>query len=128
MKKVVEDMPASDWEGFLPSANHPEYPSATAAFCGAIAEMMRLETGSDNTNGFAWKVPKDSSFQEEAQPSQDVILAFPTWTNWETECGLSRFWAGTHFEDAVTEGRALGKQFAKTAKDFVEEKINANIS
>ena len=38
--KVVDDMPPSDWESYLPVANHPEYPSATAAFCGANAEVL----------------------------------------------------------------------------------------
>jgi len=118
--KVVDDMPGSDWDSFLPTAHHPEYPSATAAYCGAIAELMRLDTGSDDTDGFEWKVAKNSSLQEATQPPEDIILAFPTWTDWETQCGLSRVWAGTHFVDAVTEGRALGRKFSKPAYDFVD--------
>ena len=37
--KVVDDMPASDWESYINVANHPEYPSATAAYCGAQAQV-----------------------------------------------------------------------------------------
>ena len=37
--KVVDDMPASDWESYITVANHPEYPSATAAYCGAQAQV-----------------------------------------------------------------------------------------
>jgi len=122
--KVVDDMSGRDWDSFIPTADHPEHPSATAAYCGAVAELMRLETGSDDTDRFEWIVSKNSSFQEEAQPPEDITLAFPTWTDWETQCGLSRVWAGTHFVDAVTEGRALGRQFAKTAQDFVDFHVN----
>ena len=32
-------MPANDWESYLPVANHPEYPSATASYCGVQAQV-----------------------------------------------------------------------------------------
>ena len=31
-------LPASDWASYMPAANHPEYPSASAAICSAKAE------------------------------------------------------------------------------------------
>ena len=121
--KTVDDMPAMDWESYIPTANHPEYPSATAAFCSANAEVMRLETGSDNTHGFEWKITKGSSFVEKGQPEDDVILNFDTWTEWEYYCGFSRLWGGMHFKDSVTEAMKLGKILGKTSVNFVNKKL-----
>jgi len=126
--KVVDDMPGCDWDSFLPTANHPEYPSATAAYCGSVAELMRLDTGSDVTDGFEWKISKYSSLLEAAQPPEDITLVFPTWTDWETQCAMSRVWAGTHFVDAVTEGMALGRKFSKPANDFVDFHVNGGLN
>ena len=41
-KGVVNDLPASDWKSYLNVADHPEYPSASATFCAASAEVARL--------------------------------------------------------------------------------------
>ena len=41
--KTVNDMPANDWESYVPVANHPEYPSATASYCGASAQVKTEE-------------------------------------------------------------------------------------
>ena len=38
-KGTVSDISASEWTSYLPVANHPEYPSATASYCGASAQV-----------------------------------------------------------------------------------------
>jgi len=123
-KMSVNDMPAAHWESYIPSANHPEYPSATAAFCGAYAEILRLEAGTDDTRGFNATVRKGSSSREANQPSEDLLLTFDTWTQWENDCANSRFWAGMHFKDATTEGLKLGHQYAKLGNQMMNDKIN----
>jgi hypothetical protein len=102
----------------------PEYPSATAALCGAHAQVLRRFYGTDDL-GFAVQVPRGSSIVEPGMtPATDMVLSYPTWTDFEQECGLSRFWGGVHFMPAVTEGQELGKQVGDGVYEFVRRRID----
>jgi hypothetical protein len=45
-------------------------------------------------------------------PTHDVVLTWATFTEAADESGMSRRYAGLHFEDADLEGRALGRRVA----------------
>ena len=122
--QVVTDMPADEWESYIPASNHPEYPSATAAACGAMAEVLRIQFGTDETDGWKWPVPKASLVYDKNAPSKDMLLEYKTWTQFETECAMSRLWAGVHFKDAVVEGLKFGRLFAQSAHDRYNEQVN----
>lgn len=122
-KGTVNDLPASQWRSYLNTADHPEYPSASAAFCAAHAQAARRLLESDNL-GYVVPIPQGSSTIEPGiTPSADIVISWPTWTDFETECGLSRFWGGVHFLSAVTAGQDLGKQIGDIAYDFVKTHI-----
>ena len=36
---TVTDIPGNDWESYLSTADHPEYPSASACFCASLAQV-----------------------------------------------------------------------------------------
>jgi hypothetical protein len=115
---------ASEWKSYLNIANHPEYPSGSAAFCAAQAQVSRRFFGSDN---LGWQVsyPQGSSGIEPGiTPAADLVLVFPTWTNFETRCGNSRFWAGVHFRPSIEVGSEMGKRIGNRVFDFVMRKIN----
>jgi hypothetical protein len=121
---TVRNMQGSEWRSYLNTANHPEYPSATAALCGAHAQVLRRFYGTDDL-GFAVQVPRGSSIVEPGMtPATDMVLSYPTWTDFEQECGLSRFWGGVHFMPAVTEGQELGKQVGDGVYEFVRRRID----
>ena len=108
-------LPASQWRSYLPVADHPEYPSASAAFCSAHAESSRLYLGSDNL-GYTIQVPQGSSRIEPGHtPQAPLTISWATWTEFETECGRSRFWAGVHFPAAVPAGQAIGTEIGTRA-------------
>lgn len=125
---TVSDLPASQWQGYLPVADHPEYPSGSAAFCGAHAQASRRYFGSDD---FGWSVPTpvgSSRIEPGITPAADIVLGpWPTWSDFEEDCGQSRFWGGVHFQDAITEGRKIGHQVADIAYDFVKAHIDGNV-
>ena len=124
---TVNDIPAADWTSYLPVADHPEYPSASASFCAAHAEASRLFLGSDNL-GFTVATPAGSSFVEPGvTPAADMTLVFPTWSDFEYKCGISRFWSGVHFEPSIPAGQAIGHEVAKIAYDFVKAHISGNV-
>lgn len=122
---TVTDLPASEWRSYLNTADHPEYPSGSACFCAAHAEASRRFLGSDAL-GFAWPVAQGSSAVEPGiTPATDIVLGpWNTWTEFETDCGLSRLWGGVHFMAAITEGRNLCHPIGDLAYEFIAAHID----
>jgi len=120
-------IPADEWKEYLNVADHPEYPSGSAAFCAAHAQSARRFLNSDALN---WSVsaPRGSSVIEPGiTPASDIVLGpWATWTQFETKCGLSRLWGGVHFRDAIVEGRPLGRVIGEQAYLFLKRHIDGN--
>ncbi|MEM7155192.1 MAG: vanadium-dependent haloperoxidase [Myxococcota bacterium] len=124
---TVNDITGEEWSPYMQSADHPEYPSASASFCSAHAEASRLFLGSDAL-GYVVPTPAGSSLIEPgATPAAPMDLTFATWSEFEADCGQSRVWAGVHFPDAVPAGHDLGNQIAQLAHQFVQDHIDGNI-
>ena len=51
-------------------------------------------------------------------------MVFPTWTDFERDCGQSRVWAGVHFQAAVDESLATCGVFGDLAYDYMESLID----
>ena len=104
-------VPASQWEPYLYTSNHPEYPSATACFCAAEAQAWKRYLGGDDTipevngkPGFSGILRQGSSIHETGMtPASDIFIKYDTWTDYVRECGDSRVWTGVHFQDAIEE-------------------------
>jgi hypothetical protein len=117
-------IPANEWKEYLNVADHPEYPSGSASFCSAHAQSARRFLGSDALN---WSVPAprgSSVIEPGVTPGRDIVLGpWATWTQFETECGLSRLWGGVHFRAAIVEGHPLGRAIGEEAYLFVKRHI-----
>lgn len=122
-KGKVSDLPASQWRSYLNTADHPEYPSGSASFCSAHAQTARRFLGSDSL-GWTVPVPKGTSVIEPGiTPANDIMLGWASWSDFERDCGLSRFWGGVHFLSAIEAGHDLGRQIGNIAFDFVQAHI-----
>jgi len=120
------NLPASEWKAYLEEADHPEYPSASSCFCAAHAQAARLYLGSD-TLGYPFEFKEGSSrIEPGVTPSADTTLIFPTWTDFEQDCGQSRVWAGVHFQSAVDESLAACGTFGNMAYDYVSTLIDGS--
>ncbi|TCP56894.1 hypothetical protein EV191_101843 [Tamaricihabitans halophyticus] len=114
-KGTVADMPANQWRSYINSADHPEYPSGSAAVCASQAQMAR-NMYQDDQLGFPVEYAKGSSrIEPGSTPSSDTTLRFDTWSELEEQCGQSRVWGGVHFQQAVDAGADLGHQIADVA-------------
>lgn len=104
-------------------ADHPEYPSGSAAFCAAISTTARLFFGDDKLS-YVFPVKKGSSNIEPGVtlPS-DTKVRFNSWTEFMDDCGNSRVRGGVHFPHAVEVGRILGEQVGKCTYRFVQAHI-----
>ena len=116
--KGTLSLPASQWRSYLEEADHPEYPSASACFCEAHAQSMRRYFGSDAL-GYPVEVKAGMSrIEPGVTPAKDLTVIFPTWTDFSSDCGQSRVWAGVHFQAAVDESQAVCKVFGDMAYDY----------
>jgi hypothetical protein len=124
-KGTVNNMPGGEWTSYLGVADHPEYPSGSACFCAAHAQASRRFLGSD-TFGWSVPVPKGSSVIEPGvTPANDIVIGpFSTFTEFETTCGLSRFWGGVHFLSAISAGHDLCRPIGDLAYEFVKMHID----
>ncbi|MEV7229069.1 DUF6851 domain-containing protein [Polymorphospora sp. NPDC051019] len=121
---TVNDIRGAEWRSYLDTADHPEYPSGSAAFCAAHAEASRRFTGTDALGQSVTVASGASVVEPDVTPRSDTTLGpWPTWTQWARDCGLSRVWGGVHFQDAVTEGAALGARVGEYAFRFLSGHI-----
>ena len=123
---TVHDLPASEWKAYLEEADHPEYPSASACFCAAHAESARRYLGSDH---LGWEVPRaagSSRVEPGITPSEDIVLRWDTWTEFASDCGESRIWAGVHFPAAVKASAAICDDFGETAYEYLLSLIDGS--
>jgi len=124
---TVNDITGDEWRPYLQTADHPEYPSASASFCAAHSETSRLFLGNDML-GYPVPTPAGSSLVEPGvTPAVGDTIVFGTWTEFEEDCGNSRIWAGVHFPDSVPAGQAIGHEIAQIAYDFLQNHINGTI-
>jgi hypothetical protein len=115
---IVNDLPGEEWTSYLPVADHPEYPSGTAAFCGAHTTSARLFFGGDDTLGWPVTYAPGSAAFEAGTPAAPTTLFFPTWSDFEARCGYSRVKGGVHFEDALEPATLLGRDVGAIAYDY----------
>ena len=119
-------MRGSEWKSYLPNADHPEYPSASACFCAAHAQSGRLFLESDVID-FSTVYPAGSSrIEPGVTPAEDVTITFTNWTDFSKDCGDSRVWAGVHFEAAIEESRKVCDVFGDLAYEYGMERISGS--
>ncbi len=117
------EQPGEFWESYLPTADHPEYPSASTAMCHAHAVASRTWLGSD---ALEWSVRRragESRIEPGIVPARELELWFDTWTDFAETCGTSRVWGGVHFPDAVVAGENVGSAVAERAVELVRDHL-----
>lgn len=119
-KGTVNDLPANQWKHYMPVADHPEYPSATAGACGALGEGMREWLGTDQLDMTVPIEEGSSRIEPGLTPANNLTLVFDTWSTFETDCGQSRIYGGVHFKDAVDNIKSVAKIMGKNAADFMK--------
>jgi hypothetical protein len=120
---TIDALSASQWTSYMPTADHPEYPSGSAGFCAAHAQASRRFLGSDSL-GWTIPTPKGSSRIEPGiTPAGDITIGWATWTDFARECGRSRLWGGVHFRAAIDAGEEIGRRIGNVAHAFVRRHI-----
>ncbi len=119
---TVRDVKRKEWQSYLRTMPHSQFPSGTTCFCSAAAQNFRRIFEGDLFPGgsLTFTLPVGSSAREPGcVPSQPITLQYNTWTQWELQCGESRIWAGVHFRDSVQAARQTCPQIGNFTYDFV---------
>ncbi|WP_329550529.1 DUF6851 domain-containing protein [Streptomyces sp. NBC_00696] len=121
---TVDDLPATEWAGYLPPGDSPEYPCGTTTLIAAESQAARRFLG-DDTLDWTHTVPAGSTLTEPATtPEKDVELHYATWSDFTRACARSRVHAGAHFPATTERSLHFGTQFGDRAHDFVQRHVN----
>jgi hypothetical protein len=104
--------PASQWNSYIPTDSHPEYPSGTSCYgvVWSLATSLFLSRGSstDYTLHITVSFPAGSSVREPSiTPSSNLVINFNTMSEIGQISGDSRLWGGVHFREAIEESRRV---------------------
>lgn len=115
-----------DWQPYLPTPAFPDFVSSHSAISASAAEVLKRFTRSDEF-GYSYTRPAGvSGMQGKPGPTHDVVLTWATFTDAADESGMSRRYAGLHFEDADLEGRALGRRVAVLSWNTAQTYVTGN--
>jgi hypothetical protein len=121
---------ADDWEPYIRTMPHAEYPSASACVCEGFAELMRFVTGSDDFTqqiGGPLRIQRaafTSLVEPGSTPAEDVTLEYSSWSEISEVCGRSRLDGGMHFDASVPAGAKLCREVGVKTAEAVLKIIN----
>lgn len=113
------EIKGTDWQPYIRTMPHAEYPSGSACICTVYAETLQLLTGTDNTGvTLSQEILAGSSKAERGlTPATNLTLVYDHWSEIARDCGESRLYGGMHFEEAVTAGNELCSGFIDPVVD-----------
>jgi hypothetical protein len=126
-KGTVNDIPADQWSPYLPTGDHPEYPSGSTTMCAASSQCARRYFG-DDVLDWRFIFRAGATLTEPGiAPARDIEVYFPTWTDFTEKCANSRVWGGVHFRKTIERSPGLGEQFGDMAHDFVQRYVRGDV-
>lgn len=121
--KGTVSIKAREWQPYIRTMPHSEYPSASACACSAIVEHALLVTKGRDVFPYNVTFSKGSSRFAKNFPERDVTIGINRLSEWSRLCGKSRLWAGVHFEPAVDAGVRLCKGLGNAAENTVQNLV-----
>mmetsp|Transcript_14781 Transcript_14781/g.26439 ORF Transcript_14781/g.26439 Transcript_14781/m.26439 type:complete len:398 (+) Transcript_14781:129-1322(+) len=126
----VQTIKANEWQPYIRTMPHAEYPSGSACICTAFKEAMQfLNEGDEIGFDIVLEVPAGSSRSEPGvTPNANMTLTFSNWSMVEHECGQSRLYGGMHFGDSVPASHELCTGFVSPILENAELLLEGNSS
>ena len=104
------EIPASDWQPYLPTPAFPAYVSGHSAFTAAWARTVELVTGRPD---FGMRATVRRLYTEQRQLEHPVEFEFPLLWSAAEASGLSRIYGGIHWPVDHQQGLSMGKAVAE---------------
>ncbi len=112
------EIPASQWQSYIPVSDHTEYPSASTCGCYAHGQALRRYFETDELNWTVTFPAGSSRIEPGITPAEDIQVHFESWTEFEEDCGESRVHAGVHFQAAVDASAAMCREFGDMMYEY----------
>eukprot|EP01026_Neomeris_dumetosa_P001172 TRINITY_DN10288_c1_g1_i4.p2 TRINITY_DN10288_c1_g1~~TRINITY_DN10288_c1_g1_i4.p2 ORF type:complete len:180 (-),score=17.18 TRINITY_DN10288_c1_g1_i4:418-957(-) len=128
--KVATKIKASEFQPYVRTMPHSEFPSGSACICEAIADYFRqVQGGKDKLEPpFSVVFLKGSSpIEPGIVPSKDTVVLFHSLSEISRTCAQSRLWGGMHFSPSPPASVKLCSGIGKIAYAFVESKATKPI-
>ena len=92
------------WVPLLPTPNFQEYPCGHCTVAGAIAEVMKAESGLKPSQGV-----RVASLMN----PNSTVLTLPSWDEWVRQVSDSRMLGGVHYRFSNEAGEEIGRRAAR---------------
>jgi hypothetical protein len=100
--KGTKTYSGAEWQGYLRTMPHSEFPSGTACICVAYAEWIENWLGTPGKLGnFTWPFTAGCSFVEQGTPAASFTKVWDDKEQFIQDCANSRVYAGVHFKPSV---------------------------
>jgi hypothetical protein len=103
--------PQKNWNSFITTPNHPEYPSAHSSFSAPAAAILMQEFG----DAYSFT---DHTYDFLSLPAR----TYTSFTHAATEAGNSRVLGGLHYRFSITAGNQLGNGIANYMNQHIRFK------
>ncbi|KAH7402998.1 hypothetical protein BKA64DRAFT_439548 [Cadophora sp. MPI-SDFR-AT-0126] len=125
----IQDIPVDQWEPYIRTMPHSEFPSGSSCFCEVFREYVTLVSGKDDVDvPLVAKFAAGSSKVEPGiTPSEPITLSWSKWSDVYEACAQSRLNGGVHFSASIPAGRDLCSGLAKTAREAVLDLVNGRV-
>ncbi|TDC98391.1 DUF6851 domain-containing protein [Actinomadura sp. 7K507] len=120
---TVHDITGNEWQSYLTTPDHSEYPSVSTSLCGAYTQAARLLLGGDEINSEIHVKAGSSVVEPGLTPHEDMTFTWNTWTELSQDCGMSRHWGGVHFRSAISNVSDFSTQIGTRAYEFMQEHL-----
>jgi hypothetical protein len=102
---------ARDWQPYIRTMPHAEYPSASGCICTVVADYVDAfvyDQFGDPTFATTWDFPVGSSkIEPGVTPATPIRLHLNSMTELRNMCGETRKWGGMHFRASVPDSYQL---------------------
>jgi hypothetical protein len=113
--KGITTIDGSEWQSWIATPPHPEFPSGHSAYSNAAAEVLKRFTGSDTFLKKVTFAAGSSRFDPGASPVKETTLEWQTFSEVAEDAAWSRRVGGIHYDEADFRSRVLGRGVAVQA-------------
>lgn len=118
----IQEIPVEEWQPYVRTMPHSEYPSLSACLCGVLQEYGMAMSGKDELDIPLCKVfaAGSSTVEPGITPAQSITLSWSKWSEISDTCEQSRLNAGVHFPAAISAGKTLCSGLGKSSYEILQ--------
>jgi hypothetical protein len=113
--KGITAIDGSQWQSYIATPPHPEFPSGHSAYSNAAAEILKRFTASDTFLKKVTLAAGSSRLDPGTSPAKETTIEWQTFSEVAEDAAVSRRVGGIHYDEADFRSRVLGRAVATQA-------------